>query len=612
MTDTAAWLRFLAEVEAALPGWIGRVADAARAKLQGRGPGLGRIERRDLLAAQAVLEAPLRFSQAWSRELVVGWQDAPAETTARSGPAPALLTLKDEHEVDEEIELSRLIQDLESRAEATLRDLRALCTGLRGETAIRPDAPPLHPPAVAQALGRAVRSLPLSPPARLALVKALVPNCAEVLVDVLGAQLRQLKAAGVQPAGFRVTLQAQRLHPADDTPPQGRIQAVLQQLTARAGVRPDGAVSDAWMQGVLQAVLQEAAPAPRMRQVFERLAEPGRHLARAEPALWRQPEHVWWQLLDKLLALCAVLEARPGGAQDQVAARCEAAITRLCTELPPDSALCRQALEQVTEAGRTIAEGQESADSDPHGAAPSGLAQVVREQMAQQLRASAAPGSMRRFLMGPWLRVLVAALDPETGDPARARRCTDWVDRLLAAVQRPPAGDTLGALLDTAREGLAAIGLPQAQIDTWLFDLTMRLHEVQEDQDDDAPQWKHEDLPTVPIELHGAGVHSARARRDRVAWINGLRVGDICRLFVDTAWCTAQLIVDPIADAKGDDVYVFQSRQPRRQHSLTRRALERLRSEGLATTVEMGAFIAKALDTVAAQLDEIAPARTSR
>jgi len=629
---------FLQSTEAELPHWTQDVAVQALQRLQG--PGLGSTERREWLAVQAVLSPPHErgLPAAWERELRSHlWQGAspqPAPASADPGNGLSLetltlLTLKEEQEVDEDIELSRLIQGLESRCESTLRDLRALCSALRGEAGVRVDAPPLHPPALAHTLGLAARSLPLSPAARLLLLRVCAMAASPVLETVLARQLQQLKAAGVQPVRFRVQAAAEKLpaagppnqpteapHGAPEQAPEHQIQAVLQQLLASAGPgaeasgQPSVSVSDAWMQGILQAVLQEASPAPPMREVMARLAHAGQQLARSEPALWRQPDHVWWQLLDRLMALCAVLEGQPAGPHDAAVQRCDTAVTRLCEAELVDSALCLELLAEVDTVSRTLAliEPAQSSAEKPQGR----LLDMVRSQMSQQLRTSAAPSSLRRFLMGPWLRVITAALHPETGEPAHAKRYTQWVDELLEAVRHSPSAAALEALLAVARDGLAYIQMPESQVDTWLFDITMRLHEVGADElADTLAQWRHEDLPTVPIDLHGS-VHGARARRDRVAWIRNLRTGDLCRLFLDTQWLVAQLVVDPgAASGKGDEHYVFQSLNPKRLHALTREALERLRGEGLAASIEQGSFIARALDTMAVGLDELAPKSAS-
>lgn len=636
-------VRFTRHIEASLAQWVPAVVERAAALLKTGRLGLGPVERSDVFAVDAVLtDRSARGLQAlWSSELQALLHKVPLAQDARQpsphpsmplGDGPLALSLKDEQEVDEDVELSHLMQNLESQAESALRDLRALCSALRGWQDVRSEAPPLHPQALAKTLGDVARQLPLTAAARLVLLRVWVTATSEVLPQVYQRQLLLLKSEGVAPAKFqvRLTMAAARregggLEPTEAPSvaaaaaavadladvaanPTSQVQAVLQHLLEAAGHTEDrpgdgahGPVMDDWMTHIIQAVQQQAGAAPRMRQVFDQLTDPGLRLARAEPQLWRQPEHVWWQLLDRLLALCAVLDAEHGGKQDQLAGRCDAAVTRLCTEEPLNSTLCRAVLEEIDAAGSAVIQHHDDAVQPDAGGADHTIGTVVREQLMQQLRTSTAPSSVRRFLLGPWLRVLETSLDPARGDPDQAMRFTDWVDALLAALRKATAPHDVEALLAVAREGLTSVGTAPVQIDTWLRDLALRLREVAQAQAQPRASWRHEDLPTVPVALHGS-VHSARAKRDRIAWIRGLRVGDICRLFVETAWCTAQLVKTPETGTQGDEVYIFQSRRPHCQHVLTLRALERLRDEGLATSVESGAFIAHALDTMAAQL----------
>lgn len=635
-------VRFTRHIEASLAQWVPAVVDGALTLLKTGRLGLGPVERRDVFAVDAVLtdHGPRGLQAMWLNELQALLHKVPLGQDVRE-PSPALsmtqsagpleLSLKDEQEVDEDVELSHLMQNLESQAESALRDLRALCSALRGWPEVRSESPPLHPQALAKTLGDVARQLPLTAGARLVLLRVWVTAASEVLPPVYQRQLRLLKSEGVTPARFqvRLTMAAARRDDVAREPagtpaqavdavanPTSYVQAVLQQLLETAGQAEGGLMDgaqvqamDDWMTNILQAVQQEAAAAPRMRQVFDQLMDPGQRLARAEPQLWQQPEHVWWQLLDRLLALCAVFDAEHGGKQEQLAERCDAAVTRLCTEAPLNSTLCRAVLEEIDAAGSAVIQPPDDVAEADGGHAEHTIGTVVREQLLQQLRASAVPSSVRRFLLGPWLRVMAASLDPAQGDPDQAMRFTHWVDALLAAFRKAAALHDVEALLAVAREGLASVGTAQAQIDTWLRDLALRLREVPQAEAQPRASWRHEDLPTVPVALHGS-VQSARAKRDRIAWIRGLRVGDICRLFVETAWCTAQLVKTPDAGTKGDDVYLFQSRRPHCQHVLTLRALERLRDEGLATSVESGAFIARALDTMAAQLADLEGART--
>lgn len=649
--------QFLREVETGLPQWTRRVLDEAVPRLAT----LTRVERRDVIAAEEALRGAdgTAMRLAWVGELTTALLHTPSaepqhadheDISADTGLAGlAHLSLKGEAEVDEDIELSHLVQDTDMKCDAVLRDLRGLWSALRGWPEVRPDAPPLRPQAVADALARALRSQPFTPAVRLVLIKALVPATAEVLPDVLQAQLKHLKAAGVEPADFKVVASpdtgfATGMGAWSNATTQaaamgaqlGRIHAVVERLLADAGYAgednspPSGHMSDAWMHGVVQAAVQDAAPPPRLRQVFDQMSEPGMRLARTEPDLWHQPEHVWWQLLEMLMLLCA----EPAGAADGVARGCEAAVQRFFTEGPPDAALCGEVLADVKrvqqQAGRPAAaaagrgapandgdggddgeaqaDAGEASDDAVDETATFNLNRMVREQMSQQLRSTRASGSIRRFLMGPWLRVLVAALDPHEGQPALAQRYTDWVDALLGGLRNSPTADELASLLDIAREGLGTIGLADAQIDTWLFDLTMRLHERGAEEAEAAQTpWKHDELPTVPVDLHGS-VQGARARRDKVAWIRSLCVGDICRVYLDNEWCNLQLVVDPRAEgAPEGGVYQFLHRGTKEELTLTRADLERLRGDGLATTVATATIVARSQDTMAARLDEALP-----
>jgi hypothetical protein len=618
---------FLRPLEADLAHAVRRIVDTALAELQR----LSKGESADRLAARTLLDGRerSRFWQAWWRELTAALQeDRAAPPTAAPDEHPTLasaLTLKDKEEIDEDIELARLTQDLESDCEVTLRELRLLYSGLRGLELVDLQAPPLTPQRSAASLGLAVRSLPATPAVRLALLRAVVPAALFHLPSLFAVEVRRLKEAGVEPAAYQVVPSrdfggAQDEGGSDDV--GQRIQAVLNRLQSQAGPagtpgeRPSAAISDAWMDGVLQAVQQEARPSPAMGRLMERLALPGQRLARAEPQIWQQADHAWWALLDRLLALCSVLDGQPGGAQDRFAQQCDAIVKRLLPEdgSVPDSARCRALIEELTTAAQALAAASPVPGEGDAGAPVSGLVKLVREQLSQQLRVSEAPGSLRRFLMGPWLRVLATALDPERGDAGQAQRYTEWVDHVLGALRSDGSAAELAPLLARGREGLASIALPEAQIATWMEDLEQHLEERRQ-QPSDAPAaepaWRHEDLPTVPIDLHPSA-HGARARRDRIAWINGLRVGDICRLQLEDRWYTVQLVVDPVAENREDEVYVFQSREPLGRHALTRDALVRLRADGLATTVEPGAFIAKALDTLPADLDTRLPRRKPR
>ncbi|MEO8299849.1 MAG: DUF1631 family protein [Burkholderiales bacterium] len=612
---------------------------------------------------QAALESTIRSSLSKRRVVLAA--------AAPEAPTPELrslddLRLKDEHEIELDMETARIEQQLEAVAERPLRELRALCSTLRGETAVTQDSPALHPKACASALARGVSRLALSPAGRVACLQRLAAAAVEPLHAFYDEQVRSLLEQGVQPAGFRVLPGTNaRARPtgvggsaaepgAQALPIEARIGAALERLVLRAqaevGLSPGPGqrqvqpsppglgepapvalaaaltelpvdLADRLMGELLQSLGGDDGMAATTQAVFNRLEVPGQRLARHDPGIWFQSSHPWWLLLDRLLSLCEVLADGPAGGQAALMQRFDPMLRRLAEAEVPDAALCQGALDELVTQSTADLVSQHGdaavASADSASAAddePASLASVLRDQMALQLRTSTAPAGLRRFLLGPWVDVLVAAMDGRTDDAAM-QRCSGLVDELLELLAAPADApeqttERLAQLLDQVRAGLETLAMPADQIEGWLADLTTRLAEASAiapsvpDQDEG---WRHEDLPTVPVGLHDA-LQTARARRDREAWLVNLQVGDICRIFLDNHWQTLRLTdID-----KASQRYVMQGRERGgRPQTLTRQALEQLRSEGLTTTIEPGAFLTKAVETLNASMRPLGRLRGS-
>ncbi len=157
----------------------------------------------------------------WCRQLERALQDAlSAELadTQRDGAAPEVLspfspvsdeaplaltlTLMDEDRIDEEIAISRLVQIADVEADAVLRDLAALCSGMRGFSGISPEANPMRPMVVARALRQGVQAFGLRKPVRLLLLRELGGAVGKMLPKIYGEQLHLLQSWGVAPAQF--------------------------------------------------------------------------------------------------------------------------------------------------------------------------------------------------------------------------------------------------------------------------------------------------------------------------------------------------------------------------------------------------------------------------
>jgi len=85
------------------------------------------------------------------------------------------------------------------------------------------------------------------------------------------------------------------------------------------------------------------------------------------------------------------------------------------------------------------------------------------------------------------------------------------------------------------------------------------------------------------------------------AWLRGLRTGIRCKLFLQGQWTTARLIWR----SDNGQFYMFSSALAGGAHSMTRRAIERLRVEGLATEVADPSLLQRAVNGMLQDLEQL-------
>jgi hypothetical protein len=105
-------------------------------------------------------------------------------------------------------------------------------------------------------------------------------------------------------------------------------------------------------------------------------------------------------------------------------------------------------------------------------------------------------------------------------------------------------------------------------------------------------------LPTVPMGF-GENADDAAILARRRQWADALVAGTWCKLFMRGQWTTARLLW--ISDNR--QFYVFGSDLASRLHAMSRRALERLRAEGLATSLQDRSLMQRAIDSMVQELD---------
>ncbi|MFI4932660.1 MAG: DUF1631 family protein, partial [Burkholderiales bacterium] len=129
------------------------------------------------------------------------------ESAARAAAAPVpidQLTLVDDQQIEEDIEVARVIQLVDTAAEGELRDLRALCATLRSAPAALPEVVPLRPEVAARALSRALQALGLPRPVRMLALRVVGKALADRLATLVREHTQELKRWGVEPLPYQL------------------------------------------------------------------------------------------------------------------------------------------------------------------------------------------------------------------------------------------------------------------------------------------------------------------------------------------------------------------------------------------------------------------------
>lgn len=544
-----------------------------------------------------------------------------------------MLSLMDESSMQEGIETGRLAQQVTHLTENTLRELRTLCAMLPGRPMHEPELSyPLNPTIVAESFSQALVDLAAEPELRLPILRAAASVLASQTLQLFEHHLQWLRDQGLRPAsasirpataiGGTAYVGIERLFSA---PPGEFLGAIGSSGSAVGSVATQAGLSPPLVRKLEQltrVLARQSHAGAAMDSVWRRLLAQVERLSPKELSALQQSTHPFWRLLDRLAALSAVQSPNDPDMRE------------LAARLGPMLAQLERPQELSLEAFDSALSELDSVPGDFGSTRPAELETAfdmeskrremeptVRAQLADQLRKTPVPDDVRQFLQGPWVQVMTHTLVREgPGSPA-ALRYMNLVPDLLTAVGRLRRGavPTLierQALLDAARDGMMAAGFAMHQIDGHVADLTRLLSGIEKISlmepnptavvvpsaptvgdlsglpDLHGDEWAgHAELATVPMAMDEDDDDSLV---EREAWLDGLKVGDLCRLMLQGRWVTALL------NWRSDNgqFFMFKSRRGSGAHTITRRMLDRLRAEGLATKVEPGQMLARALETM--------------
>lgn len=648
-----------------------------------------------------VAEAIQSHRQVWEDALVHTLSESEQGTAGPEAAQPGRrewtldqLTLVDESQAEQDIEISRTVQLVDLRAEWEWREFQAFSAKLQGDSTLSKQADnPLRPAVFARALSRATDALPLAANERQMLLRVAAKALADVLKAFYARACSELRQQGHKPLAYKAVKQAPSRPPAvgPDVTRPGALHSLLDKLPAQASTpahfatpaaqsatptpgqltflplhdaptsptashtatsSPARSYTPEQVSNLLARLFAQMhadqAVVPAVRQLIAQLQPAVMRVAQHDPQLLQSDQHPAWRLINQMASQSSgySTEADQAGLTeflDFIQAR----IQPLLPAPGPTPAQLENALGDIQQF--IAQQGQHQLQDSPQAVAQLqeadmrlSLRPILLQQVEQQLAGIRIKSSIHAFLLGPWIDVLCQTMATGSPDDDESQAMLVTVDDLIHSLQRPRTLDEREALkkglpdlIGRLQRGLARIEWPQAEQDAIFKDL-MGIHghhllaapkPVKSPADASAQElvaqmqaeMRTQNLPGQVGPGHLARQRHAKALDthigslptvpmgwgdDAVAmtpihWVDSLQQGIWCKLLMQGQWTTARLLWT----SANRQFFVFTSDKAGRMHSMTRRAMERLRAEGLATSLEDRSLMQRAVDSVLQDLD---------
>lgn len=540
------------------------------------------------------------------------------------------LSLVDEEQAEREIEISRVIQQVDLEAEWELRELIGLASALQiahGEP-MGLNQYPAAPAVYARALAELARSMNLAAPQRAALMRAGGPAGAAVLKLAYAEASEQIRSWGVLEARYQ-------RGPAPPPLRQGSAASLgssMRQLLASPRLQTgDADPSVALLARLFQQMLADPRLQGPLRRVVARLQGTVQKTAQRDRSVLVAQDHPVWQLIEQIAAYGAE-HAQPAddGASDFLRF-VEPLVDGLAAGAAPPREAYAQALQELHDFVRRD-EAAELVRAAPvqgllrQAEHEDNLRPLLRQQVQLQLeRGPAVPALLRQFLSGTWVDVMAHAVVHLGEASPETQALISTVDELLRSLRPAPDAaerqrrlQALPGLIANLQRGMQLLHLPHARAQE-LLDGLMRAHRALLQATPPAPsatptqpasaaiEWDDDaayrrgpaaaaegpsdthlgHLPTVPMGMNAESAAAAAA-----AWMQGLRPGQRCKIFLQGRWITVRLMWQ----SESGGFFLFAAPLDGASHPVTRRALERLRAEGLVTDVAEPSLLQRAVD----------------
>ncbi|MBL0730115.1 DUF1631 family protein [Piscinibacter sp. HJYY11] len=425
------------------------------------------------------------------------------------------------------------------------------------------------------------------------------------------------------------------------SPPPLRLAQHRAALMATAGETVDRQIIEL-LSRLFETILSDRSLSTPLQGAIARLQVSALRIALLDPSMLDAYDHPVWQLLDRIVTAATTYphpyDTRLIALQDF----CDKLVQQMAAAPQQDSALYRHSLGRL-DAFLADQLRRQQRDAEPNVEAlvraeqAEALQRTLAGRLVEQMTQVPASPTLRRFITGTWSHVLTQSVQQHGDQSPQTTGYLKTVDELLWSLKLPdhPKSrqrllELLPGLLQRLRDGMALVQLPPAEQQA-VFDELMKVHSealrpgtraaqarkpdeqltpeeiVQRMREEPQPELPEPDpldgsafsdslidlasLETVPAALMDSTEPGSSADEAR-QWVQRMALGERYRLFLHGAWTCVQLLWR----SDQGHFFLFAGELPQQTHSVSLRALERLRAEKLLRPLHEQPLIQRAVD----------------
>jgi hypothetical protein len=374
-----------------------------------------------------------------------------------------------------------------------------------------------------------------------------------------------------------------------------------------------------------------------LRTLMGRLQVSALRVALRDPKMMELHDHPVWQLMDRIAGAAVGYPQAGDPRLAQFLGFCDRLVDEMLAEPVQDAALYRRSIARVDACtAEQLRDAQVAARGAIATLVMAGQRERLQRELSHRLTEQMAPirttPAIRRFITGTWARVLAESFTRYGEEAEASRLALKATDHLLWSLRLPDHPQSrlrllglLPDLLKQLRAGMELIDLP-ADEQQAVLDALVEVHSeamkprgrpaaaaaaepeptpeeiVRRMRDESVEPVPETGTPfsdslidlgsmdTVPAEWLPSG--PASGGDDAAAWVNAMAIGRHYRMFLLGRWSHLQLLWR----SDGGQLLLFAGEQPGSTHSVTLRALERLRSADLLIPLADYSLVQRAVD----------------